>query len=218
MSATNRKGHRARRDGNYSTPLWAVDIVLPYLPRATKLLDPCAGSGNILRAAAAYYRRYELQAEIYGIELDPERAEKVQQLEGVSSCRCANAMSVGWQQPDQIVMNPPFQFAEVFVRRALNSVAPHGTVAVLLRMAFAAGIARAGFWQNRMADMAILSKRPSFDKICGSSHDSADYAWFIFSPNAVGRWFRLEVEPCRNRAQTFVEKSAEPSDPTFAVF
>lgn len=198
MSSTNRKG--AKPDGNYSTPLWAVEIILPHLPEAKTILDPCAGSGNILRVIAKM--RAGCYVSLAGIELDPERAAGLVKIEGVTSSLQANALrpAVEWNSPELIVMNPPFKFAEIFTRRALAALAPGGTAAVLLRLGFAASIERVTFWQDKVADMAILSRRPSFGKIRKSTSDSADYAWFIFGPQATGKWYRLEVGTAKRRA------------------
>lgn len=214
MSSTNRKGHKARKDGNYATPIWAVRAVLPHLPMAKRILDPCAGSGNILSAISEYYGDRDKPDVLAGIEMDAARAQKCALIDRVTDCVHANALPAGveWNKPELIVMNPPFSLAEIFVRRALNAVVPNGTVAVLLRMAFAAGISRKAFWTgsaNKVADMAVLARRPSFDKINKATHDSADYAWFIFGPQATGRWYRLEIEEPkvvrRRRLDTMME-------------
>lgn len=216
MSSTNRQGHRARKDGNYSTPIWTVRAILPHLPMAKRILDPCAGSGNILQAISEFYGERDAPEVLAGIELNPERVKKVVLIDRVTDCLFANALlpAVEWNRPELIVMNPPFALAEVFVRRALNAVAPGGTIAVLLRMAFAAGIARKSFWYNRPADMAVLARRPSFEKIGASSHDSSDYAWFIFGPTATGRWFRLEAEEPKVSRSRRLDTALEPPPPT----
>lgn len=194
MSATNRQGNRARPDGNYATPLWAVRAILPYLPEAKRILDPCAGRGNILRVL---HERYAGKLDVLaGIEMDPERAKETENLPGVTSCLCANALlpAVEWNRPDQIIMNPPYKMAEIFTRRAIRAVAQDGTVAVLLRIGFAASSGRELFWTKYTADMAVLARRPQFEKIGNSSGDNSEYAWFIFSATASGRWWRLESD------------------------
>lgn len=193
MSATNRRGNRARPDGNYATPLDAVDSILPHLPVGKRIIDPCAGRGNILFAIHRYYQRLGVEPEMLaGIELSEERAKRCAQLDGVTSVIPGNALQLSWSAPDLIVMNPPYTLAEVFTRRAINAVKDqNGTVAVLLRIGFAAGDCRRGFWSTHKADMAILAKRPSFEKIRNSSTDASEYAWFIFGPTATGWWFRL---------------------------
>lgn len=194
MSATNRKGNRARPDGDYATPLWAAKIILPHLPTAKRILDPCAGAGNLLRAVREHYGDAQLDS-LAGIELKQARVQEAEKIPGVTSCLWANALlsATEWNSPDLVIMNPPYKLAEVFVRRALNAVAPGGTVAVLLRIGFAAGIAREAFWAGKVADMAVLARRPHFEKIGNSTNDNSEYAWFIFGPASTGRWFRLEA-------------------------
>lgn len=191
MSSTRRLGHKPHADGNYATPIWAVSAILPHLPISKRIIDPCAGSGNILRALADEYPN-SIES-LTGIELNGARAALLPSITGVTGVH-GNGLHLDWGTPDLVVMNPPFSLQEVFTRRALNFVGQTGTVAVLLKQSFSAGIARRAFWTNKVADMFVLPKRPSFEKRAKSSQDSCEYAWFMFGPHATGKWQRLELD------------------------
>lgn len=221
MSSTNRGGKQVP-DGNYATPMWAIRVVLPLLPRATRVLDPAAGRGNILRAVSEYYGSRDEPYVLAGIELDPKRAQAAALIDRVSTVLLANSLllDVTWDlcdgAPDLIITNPPFVLAEAMLRKALKSVAPGGTVCFLLPLPFISGGCRKAFWEKAatafnpvMPDVHVLTKRPSFRKIRNSSNDSVEYAWFIFSPTSTGRWFRLEPDEPKvareKRLDTYLE-------------
>jgi predicted RNA methylase len=126
------------------------------------VLDPCAGTGEIIRALK------DDVDHIGGIEIDPGRAEQCRKL-----CVCdtadalktvwIRAMDPGWYEPTVIIMNPPFQDAIPFIRRALVEVDKSvGQVAALMRLGMMAGQERAEFWAKNPADVYVLSKRPNF--------------------------------------------------------
>jgi hypothetical protein len=187
VSATGRGAPRASCDF-YETPAWVVHALAPHLPVASWVLDPCAGRGAILRALrdAAGVR-----SGATGIEIDAGRAEYCRsEAGGWLRVDHGDALSVGWGRPPLVVANPPYSQAEAFVRRALAMVAPGGTVAMLLRLGFAAGLARVALHRERAADVLVLPRRPSFT---GRGTDSTDYGWWLYGPGRGGRWSILEV-------------------------
>jgi hypothetical protein len=175
MSSTNRGRARNTLD-QYETPWEAVAPLLPFLPRARVILDPCCGTGAmVVRAAQA------LGALPLGIEVDGTRPF----VDGMTTVQVADALTVSWPASDLILTNPPYAFAMEFVLRGVREAKRGTTVAMLLRLAFLASQARHAFHAAQPADVFVLSKRPSFT---GGGSDSADYAWFVWGPGRGGRW------------------------------
>ncbi len=164
MSSTNRGAER-QEDDFYETPAWAVDAVLQRLgpPLAGKwILEPSAGRGAIVRGLLAYGASpYRLAA----CELDSARYHHLYNQHpeiGHSHGDFADYARTGARY-DLIVMNPPFSLAEQHIRLACSLLAPGGTVAALVRLAFLAeSQTRAGFRRDLPHDRLELVKRPSF--------------------------------------------------------
>lgn len=179
MSATGRKNVRIAGDA-YDTPPDLCDAIMALMPPGD-VLDPCCGVGAMLNAAKRAGRVAR------GIEIDPSRAEQAAMLgHGVE---VGDAMSLpSWGKPAVICTNPPYRHALEFAERALVEVAPGGTVAMLLRIGFAATKKRASFHSHHPSDMVVISRRPSF---VGGGTDACEYAVFIWGPGRGGRWSLL---------------------------
>jgi SAM-dependent methyltransferase len=181
MSATGRKNVRLPGD-QYDTPPDLCDAMMALLPPGL-VLDPCCGVGAMLNAA----KRDRRQAR--GIEIDPSRAEQATMLGHEVEVADALSMPVhGWGKPPVIASNPPYRKALEFVERSLVEVAPGGTVAMLLRVGFAASKKRASFHSHHPSDMVVISRRPSF---VGGGTDACEYAVFLWGPGRGGRWSLL---------------------------
>jgi hypothetical protein len=180
MSRTRKP--RVPREDFFATPAWVVRAILPHLPHAYEAFDPCAGEGAILRVMASS------GLAVRGIESNPERARE-------ANVAHADAFAVDWGRPPPplVVMNPPFSQAEAFVRRALQQVAPGGTVAALLPLPFLTSEERIAFHASHACDVFVLPRRPSFT--ADGKTDSVSYMWALFGPGRGGRWMVLETEP-----------------------
>lgn len=192
MSAT-RTPLAERGTDYYATPAWVVEALVPHLPPTGEVLDPCAGTGAILTALD--------RPQAWGLELVPELARQAPSHDIIVRDALApepwrNPL-VGGRRPPLIVMNPPFARAEEFVRRALDEVAPGGTVAALLRLGFLEGMRRIALHRERPADVLVLPRRPSFT---GRGTDASAYGWLVWGPGRGGRWSILDVAPARGEA------------------
>jgi hypothetical protein len=195
MSSTNR-GAQREPDDFYETPAWATRAILPHLPwhspSSTVVLDPFAGRGAILDVVHRTQR-----ANLYGIELDPGRAEACARLAEVMTGDAfapqgwAPALSFSPITQWTIITNPPYSRAQEAVERGLVEIGAEGTMAMLLRLPWLASQKRAPLHRAHPADLFVLPRRPSFT---GKGTDSADYAWFVWGPGRGGRWSILDVE------------------------
>lgn len=181
MSAT-RKPRAQRGLDFYETPAWCVRALIPHLPAAAWVLDPCAGRGAILHELIPFTVR--------GFEIDAELARTTDLPLVVRDALSPEPWN-GYARVPLVVMNPPFTHAEAFVRRALDELAPGGTVAALLRLGFLEGQARAPLHREHPADVLVLPRRPSFT---GKGTDASAYAWFVWGPGRGGRWQILDTE------------------------
>lgn len=83
-------------------------------------------------------------------------------------------------------------YAEKFIRKALEVAGKRGTVAMLLRENYLVPKTRRALRAEfGRPDIFALEKRPSYN---GSGTDACDYAWIVWSPKRAGRWSVL-VEP-----------------------
>jgi hypothetical protein len=91
-----------------------------------------------------------------------------------------------------VVMNPPFDQAEAFVRHSLMHVAPR--VIALLRLGFLESQERAPLHMEWPSDVYVLSSRPSF---AHGKTDASAYAWLAWGFGSGGRW---EILDCGDKA------------------
>lgn len=220
MSAKGRLGASDPLD-DYPTPAATALAVFSVLPPGRTLLDPCCGSGAILKAATSvgFERR-----DLGGIEIQARHVADARAA-GFDDVMHGDALSNPWPEVDLVVTNPPFSHSDAFVEKAWESVRRvRGSVAMLLRLAWLAPAKRAPLLlMTGMPDVHIVP-RPSFcrsyrcrscehrwttapnafrDHTCPScvspdiksnTTDAADYAWMIFGPFARGTISRLPVE------------------------
>jgi hypothetical protein len=181
VSATNRSDVR-QPDDHYATPTWATTSIIPYVvpDKPVCVLDPCAGTGAILREV----RHQCPWAHTLGIEINPARAS----LAVGTVCRDALDHQA-WPDADLVITNPPYAFAQSFLLRALVECASRGgTVCMLLRLNFLGAQKRAAFWRTHPCDIYVLSRRPSFT---GKGTDATEYAWFVFSETRKERRWQV---------------------------
>jgi hypothetical protein len=103
---------------------------------------------------------------------------------------------------DLVIGNPPYKFAEKFVRKALHFTKQGGYVQFLLRLAFLEGQARSrGLWATfPPQSVHVLSARPSFiaDGDKAGKTDSTAYAIFTWQKGWKGTptlgWLNWNVE------------------------
>ena len=181
MSATNR-GTKRRDNDFYPTPDDAINALLDALPLrgGWRVLEPGAGSGNIVKALSRYEGMH-----IDALEIREEEREHLEPL--ADRVIIGDYMTAELEPYDLIIGNPPFSEAMAFVKRSLELVKPGGMVIFLLRTAFLESDARFEFWKdpgNQLAGLYTLHKRPSFT---GKGTDATSYSWFVWQPGGDGK-------------------------------
>lgn len=182
------KGAAADRRGDdaYETPGWCVDRLLDVvkLP-AGRWLEPCSGSGNIIRAVNARpeyaglvdWTGVEIRRECFpalGLTLTESLTRHVPRhaLHHADFLHWVTTQRAG--SFDVVITNPPFFLAMPFILASLR-LAP--VVVMLLRLNYITTADRHAFMSAQRPDGYPLPNRPSFTE-GGTSSD--DYAWYVF--------------------------------------
>ena len=175
MSATNR-GNKRRESDFYATPLDCIRNVLDNLNlsnRGTEVLEPSAGSGNIIQAL----RQKKVQGIITALELRDEERDSLTRI----SDKVIIDNFLEWEVDkdyDVIIGNPPYTYAREFIEKCFKIANENTVIIMLLRTAFLESKSRYEFWQQHpLSGLYVLSKRPSFT---GKGTDATSYAWFVW--------------------------------------
>lgn len=192
-----------RENDHYETPAWVVDALLDNhsLPmRGSGVLEPCAGSGAIIRAIDQYYfqRAMKRSFPFVAVDIQPDNEKALRE--------CATFVRItdflAWEPHgtyNVIITNPPYSIAQQVVERALEIARRQdepAEVIMLLRLAFLESEKRYEFWrQNPPSKVLVLAARPSFTG--DGKTDSAAYAWFVWSPSCHSQEIRVIDSPTR---------------------
>lgn len=174
MSQTATITHRRIVDKNggdfYPTPTWATRALLDVETFTGTIWEPACGDGSmsrVLEETGCWVTSSDLYDRGYGnIGVDFLTHRPL--------------------YPDNIVTNPPFEFAEKFVERALMQ-AKH-KVALLLRLQFVSGAGRQRRIYARIPPSRIwvfserITMYPNGVQTGGSG--TTDYAWYIWDASS----------------------------------
>lgn len=190
MSSTNRKRNgepapgRSKAD-QYLTPQEVADACCArlvedgWVRRRSLVLEPSAGTGAFVRAAARIFAPAYLHANEPFLTMDPDAVPE--KGKGTLTLQCFEELSK--QHPDlgpydSVIGNPPFSLAEEHIRIAHSMLAVGGVLAFVLRLNFLGSTKRAGLWHDHPPDaIYTLEPRPSFT---GGGNDSTEYALFVW--------------------------------------
>ncbi|MDI9412104.1 MAG: hypothetical protein QM401_00805 [Bacillota bacterium] len=175
MSATNRGGKRRASDF-YETPENVARFFIEFMLTEDykTILEPCSGSGNIVRALREFYPKATIIASDI---LDVDQIKQA----NVTYPNTDFLVEPALDTPiDLIITNPPYSIAEKIIRRCFD-LYPTATVVMLLRLDFLGSQERHDFWSKHPVNQIYpLSCRPSFTGDGGT--DSNNYGWFVWEP------------------------------------
>jgi SAM-dependent methyltransferase len=188
MSATGRSKVRDELD-RYDTPAWCVDRLLDRvsLPHGW-WLEPCCGSGSIIRAVAR--RQAPGWAQWTALDIEPR---------GVFAEAMADrADFLTWTPPQRkrfrvSISNYPYKHAYEFARKNRDLA---DIVVALLRLNWLESEVRAHWLRCNKPDVYVLPNRPSFN---GRGTDATAYGWFVWGLTEGGHLDILDTTPVRER-------------------
>jgi len=234
MSAKGRAGSSSEPLDDYPTPKWCVDRLLDvWRPTiggknicglGARILEPCAGSGSIIRAVEAH-KNYAIWHSWLPVEVNRKYEIALRQL--VGGCIVENFLEWAVRDREEIaqgksllfdavITNPPYSLAYEFIQASLGLA---HEVAVLVRLGFLASEERCMFMRQHTPSVYVLPNRPRFDPsirkhqrtgvLYRSTADSADYVWLVFSSTRPHGEVRvLESTPAKVRADEFAASCA----------
>ena len=149
----------------YETPEWVTEALLPHIPRAMKIWEPAAGSGNMVKALEAGGHVVAASDIHDGIDF----------LETPEDGYAFNA----------IVTNPPYLLAQEFIEHAMEC-AP--LVAMLLRTDYDHAKTRRHLFGycKTFAKKIVLTKRIVWFERKGGAAPSFNHAWYIWDRRHEG--------------------------------
>lgn len=174
MSATNRCGTKRETHDFYPTPSWCVYRLVDHLPglkqRNTKILEPCAGDGAIIRALGA---RREMVTAVELREAARTQLEACAQRVHI----CDFTKWIPGERFDVAITNPPYSHAMEIIEACWPLA---DRIVMLLRLNFLGSAERHSWISKHTPDVYVLPNRPSF--VHGRT-DSCEYAWMVWTPN-----------------------------------
>jgi len=179
----------------FPTPPWATRALLEHIIRpmgfgstGESVWEPGCGEGHMARPLAEYFGRVEasdVHDYGFGDVLD------------FLTCQ------PGFAPVDWIITNPPFRFAEPFVRTALAQA--RVGVAVLVRTAFLEGIGRYGslFSTQRPAVVAQFAERVPMHKgrLVENGSTATAYCWVVWRSAETSTTRFDWIPPCRRKLE-----------------
>lgn len=161
-------GYERKERDLYETPEWVTEALLPHLPdRPLEIWEPACGSGKMSRVLSRAPHNV-IATDIH----DPE---------GIAVDFLTVPESVGGD-PDAIITNPPYEWAQQFIERALQLSFPkRGIVAMLLRTDFDHAKSRSYLFGGHyaFAKKLVLTKRIKWFED-SKGQPSFNHAWFIW--------------------------------------
>jgi len=171
-------------DDTYMTPPAAIAAALDRIPLRVEgtILEPCAGTGNVVRALRERYPGRGIRA----IDINSTFAPSLHQWASVVAVADFREWAVTYRRemgpkigPGLIITNPPFSIAREILDAAFLVATPQTQIVMLLRLSFLESRARRAWWQDHPVDgLYPLSERPSFTgdgKTLGQA-----FGWFVW--------------------------------------
>ncbi len=176
---------------SYFSPSWTVRRLLEkFTPCEGKLLDPCAGTGNIIRSSEGTQPELTLD-RWYARELDYKMGDTLMELLTPDRVWMGSftgspgkiVQHPGWPERFGCVFtNPPYSLFESFLKRSLEIARQ---VVYLLPLNRLGSERRASMMRDLPPDIYVLPNRPSFTS--DGHTDSLDYAWYVWDQDLRGR-------------------------------
>lgn len=167
-------GYERKERDLYETPAWVTEALLPHLPKLNTVWEPACGNGKMVRVL-------ENLAQVYACDIEPGEGYITADFLGPTP-------RVPVDSVEAIITNPPYEFAQEFIERALNRMKPNnGLVAMLLRTDFDHAKTRQHLFSGHkaFAKKLVLTKRIVWFDGPGAA-PSFNHAWYIWDWKNTG--------------------------------
>lgn len=171
----------------YPTPPQLIAAVFDYVGKnqrsylyygpPKKVLDLGAGEGEWGKVA----KEYLPESEVTGVDI-----RELPKPVGYDHWITADALQVDLKEEyDLVIGNPPYKFAESFIRQGFAHLHKLGLMVYLLPLQFLASQKRGkGLWkEHTLSHLAVCSRRPSFTR--NGKTDNTDYGIFIWNNHSI---------------------------------
>lgn len=202
------RAYKREHDDWYVEPTWCVDALIEALPwsrRIDTIMDPCCGGGTVPDVFAA--RGFDT----CGSDIEDRTGGRFQIADFLSHT------FNGWDLATaaiSIVMNPPYNQAEAFIRKAIGYT--DHRVCALMPLSFLASQRRHKLFSEHVpSDILIFSKRPSMPpgrQIADMGKKAfnggtVDYCWIVWTRgwdrDTRTKWVMPNLAPPQDEADTF---------------
>lgn len=151
-----------------------------WLDKVTSVLEPGSGPGTFCEASRAFLPN--LKESPTGVEMVPP--EHI-----YSGHTLVKRNFLDWKTKkhwDLIPTNPPFTFANDFIKRSVSLLTPTGLCMFLMRVGVVGGLERMEMWQKEvnLVELCVVAPRPGFTY--NGETDASEYAYFIFDRGQPG--------------------------------
>jgi len=164
-------GYERKERDLYETPEWVTEALLPHLPdRGLEIWEPACASGKMVRVLG---RRHRVIAT---------------DISDTPSIDFLTVEDAPYGPHDAIVTNPPYEWAEEFIQRALQLSFPkRGLVAMLLRTDYDHAKTRSYLFGGSyaFAKKIVLTKRIKWFED-SKGQPSFNHAWFVWDHAHTG--------------------------------
>ena len=162
------------------------------LKGVTSVLEPCAGTGNIVKMI----RRSGYDHHLTAVEIDPLLINDLAKTQP-DNIYVEDYFNMRYDigKFDLIIVNPPYKRACEFIESCYARLNRKGQLAAFLRLSFMAGVKNHGLINNLPPTQIWVTQRESITGGCG---DIGGHAWYIWDkpltkkPTTI-HWLPLEV-------------------------
>jgi hypothetical protein len=181
VSAKNRKKKSDILD-RYYTPMALAIAGFGYVQRTRPdflnevryLLEPGSGPGTFCAASHGFVPH--LMAKPLGVEMVPPKSV-------YPGHALVTRNFLDWKPKrrfDFIPTNPPFTYANKFIKKSVSLLTPRGMCMFLMRVGVAGGLDRTRMWQEEinLIEVCMIAPRPGFTY--DGETDASEYAFFFF--------------------------------------
>jgi hypothetical protein len=182
LGATSHSQEAREQDDYYATDPIAIDKLLQVVELAKYCWEPACGQGHLSD------RLIEHGKIVFSTDLKDRGYDKQDY-----TCDFLEADLPPFVEPFSIVTNPPYKYAEKFIKKSMNLLYDGELCCMLLKLTFLEGIAREELFKKYppkavyvFAKRLMCAKNGDFGKLKESGGSAVCFAWFVWQKGYIG--------------------------------